>query len=82
MHNTSFFMQILQSVGHLRDDVTCQVFAKVRKTDDLMEELAAGAQLQDDIIVLAGFGEVDEADNVGVVELPHDLNLFQDVGAL
>lgn len=47
-----------------------------------MEQLATGAKLEDDIIVLAALGEVDETDDVGMVYLAHNLNLFQDVCAL
>lgn len=47
-----------------------------------MEELATGAQLQYDVIVLFRFGEVDQADDIGMVQLAHDLNFFEDVGSL
>jgi hypothetical protein len=47
-----------------------------------MEELATGAKLENDVVVLSGFGEVDKTDDVGVIQLPHDLNLFEDVGSL
>lgn len=47
-----------------------------------MEELATGRELEDDVVVLLGFRKVDELDDVGMIELPHDLNLFQDVGPL
>jgi len=32
-----------------------------------MEELAPRAKLEDDIVVLARFGEVDKLDNIGMV---------------
>lgn len=47
-----------------------------------MEKLATRTQLQDEIVVLSGFGEVDEFDHVGVVKLSHDLYFLQDVRSL
>ena len=44
-----------------------------------MEELSAGCQLQYDVVILFRFGEFDELNDVGVVQLPHDLDLLQNV---
>lgn len=82
MHHPSIFMQILQGLGNLDYDMATQVFAEVCQSDDLVEELASRAKLKNDIVVLSGFGEVDEFDDVGVIDLPHDLHLFQDVRSL
>lgn len=82
MHNTSFLMQVFQRLRHLHNHMSTQVLAKVRKTDNLMEELAAWAELQNDVVILSGFGEVDEADDVGVVELSHYLDLFENIRSL
>ena len=53
MHNTSLLMQILQSLGHLQDDMPRQIFAEVGETNDLVEELATRAELEDDVVVLS-----------------------------
>ena len=47
-----------------------------------MEKLASGRKLKHNVVILSRFGEVDEADNVGMVELSHDLNLFEDICSL
>jgi len=47
-----------------------------------VEELTTRAELKDDVVVLAGLGELDKLDNVRVVELTHDLNFLEDVGTL
>jgi hypothetical protein len=82
MNNTCFLMQILKCIGNLSDDVPGQVFAKIRKTDDLVEKLAARAQFKNNEIVLPRFGEVDEFNDIWVVKLPHNLNLFEDICSL
>lgn len=38
--------------------------------------------LEGEEVVLPALGEVEKANNAGVVEAPHDLNLFENVGAL
>ena len=82
MNHTSLLVQILQCFCDLRDDVAGQVFAEVRQTHDLVEKLATGAELENNEVILSGFREVDQLYNIGVVQLSHDLHLFQDVGAL
>ena len=47
-----------------------------------MEEFATGTQLEDDVIVLLGFAELDKLDDVGVFEVAHDLDFFEDVRSL
>lgn len=47
-----------------------------------MKQLAARTKFQDDVIVLPRLGEVDELDDIGVVELTHDLHFFEDVCSL
>ncbi len=47
-----------------------------------MEQFAAGTKLEDDVVILPRLGEIDQSDNVGMIELPHDLDLFQDICAL
>lgn len=82
MHHASDLVQVLQSPGNLDDDVPRKVLAEVREPDDLVEQLAAGCQLKDDVVVLFRFGKVDEVDDVGVLELAHDLDFFQNVCSL
>ena len=79
MDNAGLLMQVLQCLCNLCDDVPREVLAKVCETNDLVEELAAGAQLKDDVVVLVRLCELDELDNVGVVELAHNLDFLQDV---
>lgn len=47
-----------------------------------MEKLATRAELKDDVVVLTSLREFDKLDDVGMVKLTHDLDLFEDVGAL
>ena len=47
-----------------------------------MKQLASRAQLEDYVIILPRFREVDETDNVGMVQLTHDLNFFEDICSL
>jgi hypothetical protein len=47
-----------------------------------VEKLATGAQLENNVVVLARLGEVDELDDIRVIQLPHDLNFFENVGTL
>lgn len=82
MHNTFLLMQILQRLGHLRYDVTREVFAEVGEPHDLVEQFATWCKLQYDVVVLFRFGEVDELDDVGVIKLAHDLNLLENVRSL
>ena len=82
MHHAFVLVQVFQSFRHLRDDVSTEILAEVGQADDLMEELAARAELQDNVVVLSGFGEVDKFDDIRVVELSHDLYLFEDVRSL
>lgn len=82
MHHAFVLVQVFHSFCHLRYYMPTEVLAEVGQPDNLMEELAAGAELEDDVVVLTGFGEVDEFDNVGMVELSHDLYLFEDVRSL
>lgn len=59
-----------------------QVLAEICQAYDLMEQFASWAQLEDDVVVLPRFGEVDELDNVGVIKLSHDLYFFEDICSL
>lgn len=47
-----------------------------------MEELSTGAQLEDEVVVLFGFAELNELHDIRMVQLTHDLDLLKDVGAL
>lgn len=82
MHNTLLLVKVFQSLCHLQDDVSTQVLAEVRQADNLMEEFATRAQFKDDEVVLTRLGKRDELHNVGMIELAHNLNLFQNVGTL
>lgn len=52
-------MQVLEGLGDLDDDVARKVLAEVGELHDLVEELATGGQLEDDVVVLLGFGELE-----------------------
>ena len=82
MYCASLLMQIFQSFGDLDDDMTRQLLAEVREAHNLVEQLASGGEFEDDVVVLAGFGEIEEFYDVGVVKLAHDLYLLEDVGSL
>jgi len=47
-----------------------------------VEELTTRAELKDNVVVLTSLRELDKLDDVGVIKLTHDLDLFEDVGAL
>jgi len=82
MYNTGILVKVFQCIRHLDNDMSGEVFAKVRQADNLVEKLATWAELEDDVVVLSRLGEIDQADDVGVVELAHDLDFFEDVGSL
>lgn len=82
MNDAPLLMQVLQRLCNLCDDVPRQFLTEVCETDDLVKQFAAGRQFEDYVVVLARLGEVDEFDDVGVVDLAHDLNLLEDVRPL
>lgn len=82
MDNALLLVQVLQRPSHSDDDMARQLLAEVGQSYDLVEQLATGGQLQHNVVVLLGFGKFNELDDVGVVKLTHDLNLFQDIRAL
>lgn len=82
MDCSSLLVEIFQSFGDLDNDMARQILAKVRQTHNLVEQLASGGEFEYDVVVLARLGEIDEADDVGVVERLHDLNLLQNIGTL
>ena len=82
MDNTSLFMQISQCFCNLNDHMPTEVFGKVCQTHNLVEQLASRGKLKNDVVVLSRFGKVDQLDNVGVIELAHDLDFFKDVRSL
>jgi hypothetical protein len=67
MHNTSLFVKIQECLGDLCDDVPGQVFAEICQSDNLVEEFTARTQLEDNVIVLSRFREVNQLDDVGVI---------------
>ena len=79
MDNTANFMKILQRFGNLNDDVPTQLLTEIRQSYYLMKQLASRAELQDNVVILAGFREVDQLHDIGVVYLSHDLNFFENV---
>ena len=82
MYYTGLLVEILQRFGDLGDDVAREILAKVGEANNLVEKLATRAKLEDNVVVLPCLLELDELDNVGVVDLAHDLHLFENVGTL
>lgn len=82
MDDATFFMQIQQCFCDLSNDMTTQVFAEIGQTNDLMEQFASRAQLKHDIVILPRFGKVNQSDDIGMIKLSHDLDLFQNVCSL
>ena len=62
--------------------MSTEVFAEVGQPNNLVEELAARAEFQNNIVVLARLGKVDQLDDVRVIYLSHDLHFFENVGSL
>jgi hypothetical protein len=60
-------VKVFNGLGDLSNHVSTEVFAKVGQSDDLVEELASRAKFENDVIVLAGLGEVDQFRDVGVI---------------
>ena len=67
MHNAFVLMQIFQGFGYLHNNVSAEVLAEVGKANDLMEQLATRAELEDDIVMLARLGKIYQLDDVGVI---------------
>lgn len=82
MDNALLLVQVLERSGDSHDDMARKLLAEVGQSYDLVEQLATGSQLQNDVVVLLGLGEFDELDDVGMIELAHDLDLFENIGAL
>jgi hypothetical protein len=53
MDNPFLFMQILERLGDLGDDMPGQIFAKIRQTNNLVKQLAARRKLENDVVVLS-----------------------------
>ena len=82
MHHAFLFVQVFERLGDLNDDVSTEILAEIGQADDLVEEFAARTQLEHDEVVLTRFGERNQLDDVGMIDLTHDLNLFEDVCSL
>ena len=62
--------------------MSTQILAKICQSNNLVEELSTRAKLEDNEIVLARFRKADKFDNIWVVQLSHNLNFFENIGAL
>lgn len=82
MDDTRLFVEIMNGISDLNNNMATEVLAKVSQLDYLVEQFAARAELQNNVVKLGGFREVDQTGNVGVVELAHNLHLFENIGAL
>ena len=47
-----------------------------------MEQFATLCEFENDIVILPRFREIDKLDDIRVIKLAHNLDFFQDVGAL
>lgn len=82
MDDAALLVKIFKRLGNLDDDVSREVFAKVGKADDLVEEFTTGGELEDNVVVGLGLGKIDELDDVGMIKLLHNLDLFENIRAL
>jgi hypothetical protein len=82
MNNAGCFMQVFNGLGHLENHVSTQIFAKVCQSHDLVEQLSARAELENDVVILPRFGKVHQLDDIGVVKIAHNLDFFQDIRSL
>lgn len=82
MNNPGCLMKVFNGFGDLFNDVSAEVLTEIGQSHDLVEELASGAKLQDDVVILSGFGEVDQLDDIGVVEVAHNLDFLKDIRTL
>ena len=82
MDDSFIFVEVLQCLSNLKNHVAAQVFAEVRQSYNLMKEFSSGTEFQDDVVVLARFGEADKLDDVWMIELSHNLYFLQDIGSL
>jgi hypothetical protein len=62
--------------------MTTEILTKVGQADDLVEEFSAWAELEDNVIVLARLRKLDQFDDIRVIDLAHNLDLFEDVRSL
>lgn len=47
-----------------------------------MEQFTARGKFKYDVVILSGFGKIDEFNDIRVIELAHNLHFFQDVCSL
>jgi hypothetical protein len=53
MYDTTFLVQVSQRLCDLHNDVPAEIFAEIGQTHNLVEELAARAEFQNDVVVLS-----------------------------
>ena len=82
MYNSSRLVQIFQSLRDLHNDVTTEILTEVCQSDNLMKQLASRTELENNVVILPGFREINEINDVGVVQLAHDLNFFENIRSL
>lgn len=67
VNDTRCLVEIFNRIGDLANDVSAEILAKVCQSNDLMEKLASGAELENNVVVLSRLGEVDQFGDVGVI---------------
>lgn len=82
MYHALFFVEISERLGNLHDDMPAQILREVRQPHNLVKQLSALEQLQDDVIVALAFHEGNQLDDVGVVQAAHNLDFFEDIRSL
>lgn len=75
-------MQVFNGLRDLENHVSAQVFAKVCQSHDLVEQLSTGAELENNVVILPRFRKVNQLDDIGVVEVAHNLDFLEDIRSL
>lgn len=82
VNDAHFLVQVFKSLGYLDNHVSRKVFAEVCEAHNLMEQFATRRKLKYDVVILSGFGKIDQFNDIRVIELAHNLYFFQDVCSL
>jgi hypothetical protein len=82
MDDSGFLMQVFQCFCNLENYMTRKIFAEVCKANNLMEQFSARTEFENDKVVLARLVEINQLDDVGVIQLSHNLNFLQDIRSL
>jgi len=76
MNNAHLFVQIFERLCNLYDDMSREFFAKVGQADNLVEQFTTGCKLQYNVIILPRLKEINQSNDIGMIELAHDLHFL------